>query len=956
MIRPFLLVVLLAAACHSRSASVPPATKEPETGASDRTQASASFSVTVDEDTLVTLPIVVTALTATIVMQPAHGTITMNPSGVDYMPAPNSNGSDAAVFTTDDGTTLTTITVSITIAPVLDPPTAENDDVDATLLAPVTFTNLLANDTQVDGDPLQITSVPSTSIGGALLTLNPEGSVTYDAVGLFAELPEGTPWTDSFSYVVSNGGQNAFATVTVHFEGLNDPPTAITSLRCLSDVHTTTPLVSDPDGTALIVTEQVNTCGGEPHVDASGVLTGVCRARSTSCYIAGRASDGVHNSTILVEILPNAIFVAASATGSNDGSSWLNAVSDLQHALNISNGRDVLVKAETFVLPAALNVGANLRMFGGFTGSEDSIMARGSPQRLTQLTAAVRIAQMDGAEQVLIDGVQFTGGKASDRGAALEILNSQQITIRNSGFDLNTVKTEPGERGFGGAVYISSSFVSVEKTTFYKNSLIADGQNSGGGALFTTSSELALTDCVFQQNEGRARTDILGGAIAGSFGSITATRTHFLGNTLTVSDALDGDDGASARGGAIALDASSFSCSGCVYIEQSVRGGKGGQGVEPGGEGGGGGPAEGAAIWLRNTPLTVVSGIFSANSALGGAGGQAGDGEQFADFTSLKGGPGGDGGHGGRSVGGAVYLTNSPATFDHATFRTNTAVGGAGAKGGRGGQGANNFGPSGDGGDGGRGGNSAPVGGGAVYSQGSHMACLFCSLTENAATIGDFGAPGAAGLPGTSVTSDQGTPGNTGSAGIAATNVGIGGIEGSSVSVTNSALSQNSGAEHNELPSNAQVSHSCVGQVLPGATYLNSNPFILTPPYVSGELFFADANHECLDLADPSVPSALDVSTLSTSLSGAPDAGLPNAGAHYDPAHGNIRPASSGSPGWVTYGTRQPQGCELILYSPYSRHQVDAPGGISNVEWVTFDHGSDATFVCHDRAIAFKLQ
>lgn len=925
------------------------------TGATGRALAAASFTVTTNEDTLVVLPLTVSGLAAAIVTSPAHGTLTLNAASAEYTPALNYHGSDAVLLTTDDGTTLTTYTVDITITPVIDAPTAVNDDVDATLLAPATFTDLLANDTQIDGDPLRILSVPTESAGGATLTLNTDGSVTYDATGLFAEVPGGVASKDTFTYLVSNGGPYAVATVTVHFEGLNDAPASVRSVRCFSDALPTARVVSDPDGAPLTVSEQMNTCGGLLHIDATGLLAGTCEARAAPCSITVDASDGSLSSNLTVEILANAIFVAASATGSKEGNSWANAVTDLQTAINLSNGRDLLVKAEPFALPDMLNVGSNLRIFGGFAGNENGILARGSPRTLTELTAPERIARIDAAQQVLIDGVRFSGGRASDRGAALEILNSQNITMRTVGFDHNSVTAPSGERAYGGAVYVlASSNVSFERASFYANEIEADGPNSGGGALFTSSATLTFTDCVFQQNQAHSSSDVLGGAIAGAFGSISATRTHFLGNTLTVDEAAAGEMGGRARGGAIALDSSSFSSTGCVFSRQTATAGAGGPGAYPHGEGGAGGAAEGAGIWLRNTPLTVVSGIFAHNRAIAAAGGQGGAGEQFASFSELKGGMGGSGGVGGSARGGAVF-TNAAASFDQVAFRDNAAVGATGGKGGTGGMGATNYGRSGDGGDGGRGGDSANVGGGALFGTGA-VSCVYCSLMNNKAIIGAAGEGGDAGSPGTSILGAYGAPGNTGSAGVAATNVGVGGIEGPSVSVKNSALSQNAGAEQPELSASAQVSHSCVAQALPGATHLIHYPFVTEVQYASDEIFMYDVNNACLEIADPLVQSAIDVTTLTTGIAGDLDTGLPNAGAHYDPDHGYIRLAYAIAPGFATYETRHAQTCDLIVYSPYGRYRIDAPGGVANYIEAAFDIGSDATFVCQDRALAFKLQ
>jgi hypothetical protein len=86
---------------------------------------------------------------------------------------------------------------------------------------------LLVNDTDADGDALVVNQINGGSVvngeivtlsGGALLTINSDGSFSYDANGKFSTLSAGSIATESFDYQVSdgNGGYaNATATITV---------------------------------------------------------------------------------------------------------------------------------------------------------------------------------------------------------------------------------------------------------------------------------------------------------------------------------------------------------------------------------------------------------------------------------------------------------------------------------------------------------------------------------------------------------------------------------------------------------------------------------------------------------------------------------------------------------------------------------------------------------------------
>ncbi|WP_310619166.1 ExeM/NucH family extracellular endonuclease [Flexibacterium corallicola] len=87
----------------------------------------------------------------------------------------------------------------------------------------LTASELLANDLELDGDELTITSV-SNSAAGATVSLNGE-SISYDAGSVFDHLAAGETFEDTFTYLVTDGqGSETEATVTVVVTGTNDAP------------------------------------------------------------------------------------------------------------------------------------------------------------------------------------------------------------------------------------------------------------------------------------------------------------------------------------------------------------------------------------------------------------------------------------------------------------------------------------------------------------------------------------------------------------------------------------------------------------------------------------------------------------------------------------------------------------------------------------------------------------
>jgi PKD repeat protein len=171
----------------------------------------------------------------------AHGTVTCDADGAcTYTPAADFNGSDSFTFTANDGgLTSDAATVSITVTPVNDDPVA-NPDAGTVRAGEAAVIAVLANDSDVDGDALAVTTVSDPARGS--VTVNADGTVTYVA-------DAGPPGTDTFTYTMTDGqGGTATATVTVEVTLANQPPVAID--------RTVPPL--RPGQTAVVTVEAVD--------------------------------------------------------------------------------------------------------------------------------------------------------------------------------------------------------------------------------------------------------------------------------------------------------------------------------------------------------------------------------------------------------------------------------------------------------------------------------------------------------------------------------------------------------------------------------------------------------------------------------------------------------------------------------------------------------------------------
>src|SRR5204863_166345 len=114
---------------------------------------------------------------------------------VTYTPAANYNGSDSFTYTVGDGHGGTaTASVHVVINPVNDAPVAESDtaNLDEDTSATV---NVLANDSDADGDSLTVTTVTQAVHGSVVL--NADGTATYTPAANFNG-------SDVFTYTISD--------------------------------------------------------------------------------------------------------------------------------------------------------------------------------------------------------------------------------------------------------------------------------------------------------------------------------------------------------------------------------------------------------------------------------------------------------------------------------------------------------------------------------------------------------------------------------------------------------------------------------------------------------------------------------------------------------------------------------------------------------------------------------
>jgi len=153
-----------------------------------------------------------------------------------YTPAANAYGSsDITIELRDNGGILNggdnssnSQTFTITVTPVNDFPVPVNDagTTSESAILNVSAPGLLLNDTDVEGKELSVIAGSLITAKGALVTLNANGSYTYNPNSRFEDLDNTESTTDTFNYTVTDGTDAATGTVTITITGINDAPVA----------------------------------------------------------------------------------------------------------------------------------------------------------------------------------------------------------------------------------------------------------------------------------------------------------------------------------------------------------------------------------------------------------------------------------------------------------------------------------------------------------------------------------------------------------------------------------------------------------------------------------------------------------------------------------------------------------------------------------------------------------
>jgi heat shock protein HslJ len=238
-----------------------------------------------------------------------------------------------------------------------------------------------------------------------------------------------------------------------------------------------------------------------------------------------------------------AIYVDKSAiTGNNDGSSWADAYTNLQDAIDHQCvGGEIWVAAGTYLptkdhagnsMPADnqeknFHLATDMKIYGGFAGTETLLSARDAATNITILSG-----DFDSDDGVTGSGSTFaiTGNTENAYHVmitanltAAAVIDGFTIKGGNANGSGNIVyQSKTYENNYGGGMFNDSSSPTITNTTFSYNTAY------NGGGMFNDTSDPIITSTTFSYNTA----DYFGGGMCNEFSSSpTITNTTFSYNT-----------------------------------------------------------------------------------------------------------------------------------------------------------------------------------------------------------------------------------------------------------------------------------------------------------------------------------------------------------------------------------------------------------------------------------------
>lgn len=184
-------------------------------------------------------------------------------------------------------------------------------------------------------------------------------------------------------------------------------------------------------------------------------------------------------------------YVSTNATGLNDGTSWLNAYTDLQYAIASSSfGDEIWVASGTYKPTSTttrsiyFSIKNGTAVYGGFNGTETMLSERNSELNVTVLSGEIGT------------------GSATDNSYKVVYFSNVGNQTKIAGFTI--LGGYNNGSGDGGGIYSTNSSPVIQNCK-----IVGNYAEVGGGLCHGGSGNITITDCLFDGNQSLTQ----GGAI-----------------------------------------------------------------------------------------------------------------------------------------------------------------------------------------------------------------------------------------------------------------------------------------------------------------------------------------------------------------------------------------------------------------------------------------------------------
>ena len=289
------------------------------------------------------------------------------------------------------------------------------------------------------------------------------------------------------------------------------------------------------------------------------------------------------------------IFVNATASGANDGTSWSNAFSDLRSVLfessenkvAVADAGDQIVVAAGVYKPAisdrtiSFKLVSNVKVYGGFVGTEHSLSQRNWRMNKSILSGDLDSNDVDSSGGVDADGIienadYIKGTEMEDATSMMTVVtnkNSKSVVTGVASATLDGFTITAGQSdAIGGGMHHIGDNLTLSNITFSGNAA------SAGSGIYIDGDNLKLSNVIFSGNRAAG---IGGGLFYNSLGkSLTLSNVIFSGNRatgggglyfertnhVTLSNVIFSDNMSTGIGGAVNIGAANSADASNIFL------------------------------------------------------------------------------------------------------------------------------------------------------------------------------------------------------------------------------------------------------------------------------------------------------------------------------------------------------------------------------------------------------